>query len=66
MMNVKNEITTAEEMFETVSKFWNDWLRECVRNNSKCQNCTFNHGDGFCFFSYKCIRDNFNIYKPHE
>ena len=35
-------------------KIINDYLTECVKNNSRCQHCYNNH-DNICFFAFKCF-----------
>lgn len=39
-----------------------DYLIEIIKNSYICKHCIFNHND-MCFFSYECIKNNYNFYK---
>lgn len=39
----------------------NDFLREVIENNHKCQHCIYCHGNT-CFFAYDCIREDFRYF----
>ena len=39
----------------------NNYLKEVVKNNSKCMRCFFNHS-GICFFASECIKHDFTFY----
>lgn len=42
----------------------NEYLIEVVKNSNICEHCIFNH-NGICFFSYECIKNNYDSYKEN-
>ena len=39
-----------------------DYLREVIKNNDKCNKCVLKHENNTCFFAYPCIKNNWCHY----
>ena len=37
----------------------NDYLKDVVQNSYRCAHCDLYRLEGFCFFAYDCIRNDF-------
>ena len=40
-----------------------EYLREVIKNDEKCNNCVLKHEDNICFFAHGCIKNNHSHFK---
>lgn len=61
-MSIKEEkmLFTEDAVKKILYHYADNFLKEIIKNNSKCQNCACYHKElNCCFLAFECVKNNF-------